>query len=63
MIWPETINIKSDGSQLTFVTEKPKHNNDKELFGMYEWTVSRTLLGKVYPYSESQVKKMVIQNS
>lgn len=63
MNWPEVINIKSDGSQLTFVTEKPKHKNDKELFGMYEWTISKTLLGKVYPYSESQIKKMVERNA
>lgn len=63
MTWPETINIKSDGSRLTFVTEKPKHKNDKELFGMYEWTKSVTLLGKVWPYSESQVKKMVELNA
>lgn len=61
--WPEVINIKSDGSQLTFVAEKPKDKNDKELFGMYKWTVSRTLLGKVYLYSQSQVVKMVERNA
>lgn len=62
MIWPPVINIKSDGSQLTFVYEKPKHKNDKELFGMYEFTVSKTMMGKQFPISESNVKKMVERN-
>lgn len=61
--WPLVIDIKSDGSQIAFVCEKPPHKNDKEPFAMYEYTRARMGTGRQFPLSQSQVMKMVERNA